>query len=375
MSLDPVDLAAELIRFDTINPPGQEAACTDYLTRLLNNAGFHCETVLLADGRPNLVARIGGNGDKLPIAFTGHTDTVPLGARAWSVAPHEGLVKEGRLWGRGASDMKSGVAAFVVAALRHATDLQGTPGVVLYITAGEETGCEGAFALARRGMQSQAGALIVAEPTSNTPLCGHKGALWLKATTRGVTAHGSMPDQGINAVYAAARAVGRLEVFDFNVARHQVVGAPTLNVGTLHGGINVNSVPDRAEIGIDIRTIPGMHHAQLHDQIASYLGSDVTVDPVVDVESVWTDPAQPWMQEVFKICAAVRNAPSTVEAAPYFTDASALTPALGGVPTVILGPGPAHMAHQTDEWCECARIQESVVIYEQLIAAWCSPLR
>jgi succinyl-diaminopimelate desuccinylase len=263
----------------------------------------------------------------------------------------------------------------VVAALRHATDLQGTPGVVLYITAGEETGCEGAFALARRGMQSQAGALIVAEPTSNTPLCGHKGALWLKATTRGVTAHGSMPDQGINAVYAAARAVGRLEVFDFNVARHQVVGAPTLNVGTLHGGINVNSVPDRAEIGIDIRTIPGMHHAQLHDQIASYLGSDVTVDPVVDVESVWTDPAQPWMQEVFKICAAVRNAPSTVEAAPYFTDASALTPALGGVPTVILGPGPAHMAHQTDEWCECARIQESVVIYEQLIAAWCSPLR
>jgi succinyl-diaminopimelate desuccinylase len=375
MPLDPIDLAAELIRFDTINPPGHEAACTDYLARLLTDAGFHCEIVPLAEGRPNLVARIGGNSDKLPIAFTGHTDTVPLGARAWNVPPHEGLVKDGRLWGRGASDMKTGVAAFVVAATRHATELQGTPGVVLYITAGEETGCEGAFALARRGMQGEAGALVVAEPTSNRPLCGHKGALWLKATTRGVTAHGSMPDQGVNAVYAAARAVGRLGAFDFNIARHQVMGAPTLNVGTFHGGINVNSVPDRAEIGIDIRTIPGMRHAQLRDQIASYLGSDVTVDAVVDVESVWTDPAQPWMQEVFRICADVRNTASAVETAPYFTDASALTPALGDVPTVILGPGPAHMAHQTDEWCECARIEEAVFIYEQLIAAWCLPQR
>jgi hypothetical protein len=102
-------------------------------------------------------------------------------------------------------------------------------------------------------MRGQAGALVVAEPTTNRPLCGHKGALWLKATTRGVTAHGSMPDKGVNAIYAAARAVGRLEAFDFNVARHPVMGAPTLNVGTLHGGLNLNSVPDRAEIGIDIR--------------------------------------------------------------------------------------------------------------------------
>src|SRR5437764_5131343 len=263
MSLSAIDLAAELIRFDTINPPGQEAACGDHHARPLSAAGFQCETVPLDEDRPNLVARIAGTGDKPPIAFTGHTDTVPLGAQTWTVAPHGRIVKDGRLWGRGASDMKSGVAAFVTAAVEHAARLEGTPGVVLYITAGEETGSEGAFALARRGLRGQAGALVVAEPTTNRPLCGHKGALWLKATMRGVTAHGSMPDQGVNAVYAAARAVGRLEAFDFNVARHPVMGAPTLNVGTLHGGINVNSVPDWAEIGIDIRTIPGMRHAQL----------------------------------------------------------------------------------------------------------------
>jgi succinyl-diaminopimelate desuccinylase len=215
------------------------------------------------------------------------------------------------------------------------------------------------------------GALVVAEPTTNRPLCGHKGALWLRATTRGVTAHGSMPNHGVNAVYAAVRAVGRLEAFDFNVARHPVMGAPTLNVGTLHGGLNVNAVPDRGEIGIDIRTIPGMRHGPLRDQIASYLGSEVALASIVDVESVWTDPGQPWMREVFGICADVRDTAAIVETAPYFTDASALTPALGGVPTVILGPGAAHMAHQTDEWCECAASRRLLRSMRRLIAAWC----
>jgi len=371
MSLGAVELAAALIRFDTINPPGREGPCADYLQSLLTRAGFACETVPLAEGRPNLVARIGGGADRPPIAFTGHTDTVPLGKKDWTVPPHDGLVKDGRLWGRGAADMKAGVAAFVVAALKHAARLEGTPGVVLYITAGEETGSEGALALARRGLRGEAGALVVAEPTANRPLCGHKGALWLTATTHGVTAHGSMPDQGVNAVYAAARAVGRLENFDFNVARHPVMGAPTLNVGTLHGGLNINSVPDRAEIGIDVRTIPGMHHALLREQISSYLGPDVTASSVVDLESVWTEPTHSWMRQVFDICNDVRGSAPAVEAAPYFTDASVLASALGGVPTVILGPGHAHMAHQTDEWCECALIEEAVAIYERLIAAWC----
>lgn len=366
------ELTRTLIRYDTINPPGNEQACTDLLQGLLTAAGFRCEMVPLAEGRPNLVARIGGSAAKRPLAFTGHTDTVPLGLKPWSVPPHEGIIRDGKIWGRGASDMKSGVAAFVVAAIGMAGRLKDGPGVVLYITAGEETGSAGAFRLAARGMKGEAGALVVAEPTSNRPLCGHKGALWLTAVTRGVTAHGSMPDQGVNAVYAAARAVSKLETFDFNVARHPVMGGPTLNVGNIHGGLNVNSVPDRAEIGIDMRTLPGMGHARLKDQIASYLGPEVEVETMVDVPSVWTSPDDPWMRDVFAHAAEVRQIVSKVEAAPYFTDASALTPALGDVPTVILGPGPAHLAHQTDEWCEVERIEEAVVIYERLIAAWCA---
>lgn len=371
MAVNALELTRALIRFDTINPPGREQPAADHLRALLECAGFACEYVDLADGRPNLVARIGGSPAKPPLAFTGHTDTVPLGLQPWSVSPHAAEIKDGRVWGRGASDMKAGVAAFVAAAIELAPRLAGTPGVILYITAGEETGSEGAFVLARRDMKGEAGALVVAEPTSNYPMCGHRGALWLKAMTRGVTAHGSMPDKGVNAVYKAARAVSKLEEFGFNVAPHPIMGPPTLNVGWIHGGLNVNSVPDKAEIGIDIRTIPGQRHARVKEEIAAALGGEAEVDTMVDVESVWTDPSDPWIRQVFITCEAVQGVASEVKAAPYFTDASALTPALGAVPTIILGPGPASMAHQTDEWCEIAKIDEAVDVYRRLIAQWC----
>lgn len=366
-----VELTRDLVRLDTINPPGAEQQATDLIAGRLAAAGFAIEDIPLAPGRPNLVARIGGNGSRPPLAFTGHVDTVPLGLAPWTKDPHGAEVSDGKVWGRGTSDMKSGVAAIVAAAIDLAPRLAGTPGVVLYITSGEETGSEGAFAIARRGIEGHAGALVVAEPTSNRPIVGHKGALWAKVVTTGVTAHGSMPDKGVNAIYKAARAITALEAFDFNVARHPVMGAPTLNVGFTHGGLNVNSVPDRAEVGIDIRSIPGMRHAPLREQIASYLGEEATVEAFVDVESVWTDPDNPWMQRVFAVCEAVQGAKPKIETAPYFTDASALTPALGSVPTVILGPGPAHMAHQTDEYCEIAKIDEAVDIYRRLIGDWC----
>src|SRR5262249_43232140 len=143
---------------------------------------------------------------------------VPLGSRPWSVDPLAAEVHGDRLFGRGSSDMKSGVAAFVSASIAHAARLGGTSGLLLIITAGEETGCEGAVALAaEKKPRLRAGALVVAEPTENKPLAGHKGVLWLEAETHGVTAHGSMPQKGVNAVYKAARAISALEKFRFDV--------------------------------------------------------------------------------------------------------------------------------------------------------------
>lgn len=370
---NPVALTQELVRFNTINPPGNERACAERLARLLEGAGFKIELVPFGDGRAQLIARIGGKTGVPPLGFTGHLDTVPLGAQAWSIDPFAAEIKNGKLYGRGSSDMKSGVVAFVVAGIEHADRLAGTAGVTLIVTAGEETGCSGADDLAAdKERLGPIGALVVAEPTGNKPLVGHKGALWLEAETRGVTAHGSMPEKGVNAVYKAARAVNALETFGFNVARHEVLGPPTLNVGTIHGGLNINSVPDRAAIGIDIRTIPAQNHGDIRDQMASYLGSEVALKTLLDAPSVWTDPHDPWIVEVFALAREIAGFSGEIGAAPYFTDASALSPALGSPPTVILGPGELALAHQTDEYCFVSRIEEAAELYGRLIRSWCA---
>ena len=370
-NLSALELTQALVRFDTINPPGNERLCAEHLGSILNDAGFAVSYHEFAETRTSLVARIGGDADAKPLCFTGHIDTVPLGAAPWSVDPFAADIADGKLYGRGTSDMKSGVAAFVVAAIRLARELETGPGMVLIITAGEETGCEGAYHLAGLGnVLGDAGAIVVAEPSSNLPFIGHKGALWLKAVANGLTAHGSMPELGVNAIYKAARTISQLEDFDFNVARHPVLGKPTLNVGTVHGGMNINSVPDRAEVGIDIRTLPDQDHGDLCAHLSSYLGDDIAVAPIVDVGSVWTDPAEDWMLDVFDVMAEILGKMPEVCTATYFTDAAALTPAYGGPPTVILGPGEAAMAHQTDEYCVVDRIDQAVNAYVEIAKRW-----
>ena len=373
---DAIVLTQALVRMNTINPPGHEDQCTAYLGELLEGAGFRCTIHEFAPRRASLVARIGGNPTRSPLCFTGHVDVVPLGAAPWSRDPFAADITEGKLYGRGSSDMKSGVAAFVTAAIELAPQLAPGPGLVLVITAGEETGCEGAFHLAElqkvERILGTAGAMVVAEPTSNYPLVGHKGAFWLKATTKGVTAHGSMPERGDNAVYKAARAVSALERFDFGLAPDALMGRATLNVGTIRGGLNVNSVPDAAEIGIDIRTIPGQRHPELLGCLGRHLGPEVELTPVLDVESVYTDPANAWVRRVFAIMAPLLGEPIVPRSVTYFTDAAALTRAFAAPPTVILGPGEPQLAHQTDEYCFTHRIEQAVAANRELIRDWCA---
>ena len=368
---DAVQLTKELVRMNTINPPGREEPCARHLGALLESAGFQTKYHSYGEGRVSVIATSGGNGSKLPLCFTGHIDTVPLGAASWNMDPFAGDTDAGKLYGRGTSDMKSGVAAFTIAALGMAKRLSGTPGLTLVITAGEETGCEGAFHLYQDGVLGKAGAVVVAEPSSNYPFVGHKGALWLKAKTRGVTAHGSMPEKGVNAVYKAAHAVSKLEAFRFANPPHGLMGQATLNVGTFHGGLNINSVPDQAEIGIDIRTVPTVDHKELIRILARQLGPDVELEAMMDLEAVYTEPQDPWMQSVFEVMAPILGERPAPKVATYFTDAAALNLAYKNPPTVILGPGEPQMAHQTDEYCVVERLERSVAAYEEIIRRWC----
>ena len=260
---DAVSLTKTLLRFDTVNPPGRERDCARYAGALLQDWGYSVEYFDYQEGRTSLVARAGGSDRKAPLCLTGHLDVVPLGAREWARDPFAGETDGDRLYGRGASDMKAGVAAILLAARAFSGKLSGAAGVVVVLTAAEEGGCIGSAELAKTRLLGRAGAMIVGEPTSNFPLVGHKGSIKFHARFRGVSAHGSMPELGVNAIYKAGRAVSKLEQFDFNAKPHPVMGKPTLNVGTFAGGSGVNVVPDEATIGVDIRTVPGVDHGDL----------------------------------------------------------------------------------------------------------------
>jgi succinyl-diaminopimelate desuccinylase len=369
---DAAALTKRLLSFNTINPPGAEDACARHLGGLLEAAGFAVDYAAFAPERTSVVARIGGRSDRRPLGFTGHIDTVPLGGVTWMRDAFGASLEGGRLYGRGASDMKSGVAAFVVAAITQAARLRESPGLTLVLTADEECGCGGAAFLARKtDLLGTVGALLVGEPTGNYPLVGHKGALWLEARVAGVTAHGSMPERGDNAIHKAAQAVRTLQEFDFAVDAHPLMGRPTLNIGTLHAGLNINSVPDRATIGIDIRTIPGQPHASVRDRLQAALGKAIDIAPIVDVEAIYTDPATPWMQQVFAVAQAHLGERPQPRTATYFTDAAVLNSVYRDVPICVLGPGEAQLAHQTDEYCLVDRVEQAVAIYDDLIRQWC----
>ena len=207
--------------------------------------------------------------------------------------------------------------------------------------------------------------MLVAEPTGGVPHVAHKGVLWARASTEGVAAHGSAPHLGRNAIYPLAAAVAAIADVTFDVPPHPLLGEPTINVGTIAGGVSANVVPDRAEALIDVRTVPGLTGAAVLERLQAAAGPEVTLEPLIDLGPVATDPDDPWIRTVFEI------APAEPRGLAYFTDAAALTPAYGDPPTVIWGPGEAAQAHQTDEWAEAAKIDAAADAFTELARRWC----
>lgn len=368
LATDATALTQALVRIPSVNPPGDEEDCARFVARLLESLGFRVSLQQFGARRFNLVADLPGSGTGDPIGFTGHFDTVPLGNSPWAIDPFAGEISNGRVYGRGSSDMKAGIAAFIAACASVKDELATSSGVQMVLTGGEETGCDGAKALAQASPQltRKLSLLVVGEPTANYPYIGHKGALWLRGTAHGKTAHGSMPEQGSNAIYKAVDAIGRLQKFEMS-ERDALMGKPTLNVGTIRGGLNVNSVPDRTEFEVDLRTVPGMTHQCLCERIGQLLTSEIELSVLLDVPPLSTDPAHAAIRRVFELCAPHHAEPLTQRAVPYFTDGSVLVPISGNPPTIILGPGEPQLAHKTDEYCVVERIDQAVDIYRSML--------
>ena len=369
--MDAVALTQQLIAFDTINPPGNEEACGEFVAGILDDAGFAVERQKFGEKRINIIAKLPGPG---PLVLTGHLDTVPLGDAPWSEDPFSGAIKDGKLYGRGSSDMKSGVAAMMIAAMKLAKQGARRHGLTLIFTSGEETGCTGAIHLVTHGqdIMGMASAMIVGEPTENQFSTAHKGALYMRAKTSGVTAHSSTPELGDNAIYKAAKAISKIEDYGFNEAPHPLLGTPTINVGMMKGGLNVNSVPDSAEFTIDIRTNAAKPHSNFRADLETYLGADIALETFTDMPAISTDMDDPFTRVVAAACETVLQDEyrGTPKGLPFFTDASALQPHFQ-CPTIILGPGELSTMHQTDEYCRVDRIEQAVDIYTDILQNWC----
>lgn len=360
--MEALALARRLVRVDTRG--GGERPAADLVADVLDDAGFDVRVDEPLPGRANVVARFGPEAPRIPVTFTGHLDTVPAEESGWSFDPMSGDIRDGRLLGRGGSDMKAGVACQVAAAVRAARERPGDTTVQLVFTFGEETGCAGAARIDAASL-TPTDLLVVAEPTGNRPVLGHKGTLWLKVTAHGTSAHGSRPELGRNAITALARAATRIHEYrDWPTS--PAYGAATVNVGTFHGGAQPNLVPDRAELCLDIRTIPGFGSDAAVAEIARLCGDGVELERLVDLPGVATDPADvAGVMELLTPGSSARRP----EYATYFTDASVLTGRLGGPAVVVYGPGDPEQAHATDETCSVTAIAESATALHRLLRA------
>lgn len=359
--IDPLDLASTLISLDTAGH-GEEAAAR-FLGEMLRSAGARVDYDVFAPGRSTLVAHVGDTAHR-PLVLSGHLDTVPADPSAWSHDPFSPRVEDGRLIGRGAADMKAGVAALVVAVLRCLTRTSTPPGILLVLSAAEESGCQGVAHLVEHMELPTGGPLLVAEPTGNRVATGHKGALWLRLDATGVAAHGSRPDLGVNAITALARTAVALSDAGLP-GSHPVMGPVTANVGTLSGGVQTNLVPDSASMTVDIRLVPGVTAAETIAHVQSLSAPDVTVTVLLDRAAVYSDPHAPFAALVSRVAATAPHAPLT-----YFTDASILAETMGCAETVFLGPGEAEAAHTVEESCAVDAIYRATQIYDDVITAY-----
>lgn len=267
--------------------------------------------------------------------------------------------------------MKSGVAVLVAAALQYAARVKETP-LTLVLSADEEVGCAGVQKLLSDKVVSPARCVFVAEPTDNIPLLGHKGVLWLKTVFHGKTAHAAFPDLGDNALLSAAKAVTEIERQLDCGTPHPVMGKPTFVPSRFISGDNYNSVPDKAELGMDIRSTVNLRHQDILTNVRQFLEPyHYELDVIFDLPPLWTSPENSIVQEVITCCEKINNCPHPPAIAQFYTDGGLLGPALGDVPVVILGPGEPGLAHKVDEYVPLSHLEWSFKIYLELLALLC----
>jgi succinyl-diaminopimelate desuccinylase len=366
-----VQLTQDLVRLRTINPPGDEARAAEFVAQRLQHAGMVAEVVPHEEaGRASVVGGLRSSGERPALLFSGHLDTVPAGTN-WEHEILAAEVADGKIWGLGTTDMKSGVAAMLVAMEALQRTGIALKGDLLFAgTAGEEVDSMGAKRLVEQQKLGNVGFMVIGEPTANRVFIAEKGVLWLDIRTKGQTAHGSMPHLGVNAIMHMTKLLRGLEAARIPYEAHPLLGDFTMNVATIVGGVKTNVVPDACQVTIDMRTVIGQDHQEIVDTVRQLIDRLCAEDPTFHAEvhtitervPIAIPFADPQVQRFVQVRDEITGQRSQPGAATFATDGSVFVPAYQA-PMVICGPGLPEKAHQPNEYVEIDKLVEAARIY------------
>jgi succinyl-diaminopimelate desuccinylase len=380
-----VALTRDLVRIPSVVRPGDPAATeadvADHVRRWLAKEGFAIETQDVAPGRPNVIAWLGDKGDGKSLLLEGHTDVVTEGdAREWTHAPFAGDLVDGRIYGRGAADMKSGLAAAMMAAAaiqRSGVTLRGR--LVVGALVDEEADMLGARHFATTPVARELSGAIICEPEQNEVCLEQRGVVWARVTLHGRMAHGAMPEAGLNPIDALGDLLGRCRGLERQLRRlceksrylRPPTVTPTVVRSPAHGLAQSNVIPSAAEATLDIRLTPGPDEPALAGAIDAVCREVATAHPGVTVEwkpvngyrlATRVDRTEPLVGAVTKAVRQAAGRPARFGGVPGSTDGTILRATLG-IPIVTCGPGDRLIPHQVDEYVEVRQLVEAARIY------------
>jgi acetylornithine deacetylase/succinyl-diaminopimelate desuccinylase family protein len=364
-----VDTLSALVRTPSENPPGEELAVALLTEKMCGELGFDVSLYEAEPDRPSVVARKRFS-EGPTLTYCSHLDVVPIGDRdLWQYDPFGAEIVDGRMQGRGSSDAKGPMAAAieaVTALLEAGAEMRGT--LELALVADEETmGFQGAAFLVEQGIVAPDIA-IVGEPTTLRVVRAQRGACWFRITTRGLAAHGSAPERGVSAVRHMAEIVLRLEDTLPDI-EHEIVGGPSINVGTIHGGAKVNIVPASCVVEVDRRSVPGETResvvASIEEAISLARQKFPEIDATVELpfygKPFEIDPESRVVTETLAAIGEGTGKPGEVMGFRGASDARFLAEA--GAQVVVCGPGDITLAHTARESIDLDELEMGAVVY------------
>lgn len=376
----------ELVAIKSVNPAYEdgeigERYAIEYMAHFFESLGLVCEYQEVAPGRNNVIAHLPGRDETRAVVLESHLDTAS--ALNFSESPFVPDIKEGRLYGRGSCDTKA-TAAAMMHAVKRMVDSRQKPACSVYVAGvvDEEYSMSGSRKLAEWLAHKQAEGvqfrgIVVSEPTGLVPVVAQKGVVHFAIEMQGKAAHGAYPQLGHNAIVQMAKVVTALNDHFIPGLRDRtapLVGAATLNIGMITGGMQANAVPATCELLLDRRTIPGEDPDEAYRELSQFINSTTgksdgftlnVKQPVQICSSVSTDPNNPFVQDVLE---RSRNYSSDTNVAgvAFATDASQLQHL--DIPIVVLGAGSITQAHTEREYVECEQVLQAAELFQGLIS-------